>query len=103
MASKVKAKKSARKPAKKIKAPLQRAGRTSTSRLSSKNQLTVPVDIVRAVGLTAGDEVEFALNDNGFIEVTKIGTHNKLLDLAGTFSDIFDDFDLEAERDSWDR
>ena len=103
MVSKVKTKKSTRKPAKKIKAPLKRAGRTSTSRLSSKNQLTVPVDIVRAVGLAAGDEVEFIVNNNGFIEVTKIGTHNKLLDLAGTFSDIFDDFDLEAERDSWDR
>ena len=103
MVPKVKAKKSTKKPAKKIKAPLKRAGRTSTSRLSSKNQLTVPVDILRRVGLEVGDEVEFAVNNAGFIEVTKIGTHNKLLDLAGTFSDIFDDFDLEAERDSWDR
>ena len=103
MVSKVKAKKSTGKSAKKIKTPLKRAGRTSTSRLSSKNQLTVPVDILRRVGLEAGDEVEFTVSDTGFIEVTKIGTHNKLLDLAGTFSDIFDDFDLEAERDSWDR
>lgn len=103
MASKVKAKKSARKPIKKIKAPVQRAGRTSTSRLSSKNQLTVPVDIVRAVGLEAGDEVEFAVNNAGFIEITKVGTNSRLLELAGTFSDIFEGFDLQAERDSWDR
>ena len=103
MVLKVKAKKSAIKPVKKIKVPLKRAGRTSTSRLSSKNQLTVPVDILRRVGLEARDEVEFTVSDTGFIEVTMIGTHNKLLDLAGTFSDIFDDFDLEAERDSWDR
>ena len=69
MVSKVKAKKSARKPARKVTAPVQRKGRTSTSRLSSKNQLTVPVDILRSVGLEVGDEVEFVVNNAGFIEV----------------------------------
>lgn len=100
MAPKVKAKKSARKPIKKIKAPLQRAGRTSTSRLSSKNQLTVPVDIVRAVGLEAGDEVEFAVNNAGFIELRKYDKMRALDELVAKYGDLFADFDLAEERKS---
>ena len=103
MVSKVRAKKSTRKPAKKIKAPLKRAGRTSTSRLSSKNQLTVPVDIVRAVGLRIGDEVEFAVNGAGFIELRKYDRMQALNEFAEEFADLFVDFDLQAERDSWEK
>ena len=103
MTPKVKAKKRASKPVKKIKVPLKRAGRTSTSRLSSKNQLTVPVDIVRAVGLVAGDEVEFALNDAGFIELRKYDRMQALNEFAEEFADLFVDFDLQAERDSWEK
>lgn len=104
MAPKVKAKKTAKRPVPKAKEPAQRAGRTSTSRLSSKNQLTVPVDILRRVGLEVGDEVEFVLNDAGFIEVLRAPSINRdLLKLAGKYGDLFADFDLEAERDSWER
>ena len=104
MAPKVKVKKSAKRPVPKPKIPAQRAGRTSTSRLSSKNQLTVPVDILRRVGLAAGDEVEFVVNNAGFIEVLRAPNVNRdLLKLAGKYGDLFEGFDLEAERDSWER
>ena len=104
MASKVKASSKVKKPARKVKTPAQRAGRTSTSRLSSKNQLTVPVDILRKVGLEAGDEVEFAVNDADFIEVVRaVNSNRDLMKLAGSYSDLFADFDLEAERDAWAR
>ena len=104
MAPKVKVKKSAKRLALKPKQPAQRAGRTSTSRLSSKNQLTVPVDILRKVGLEAGDEVEFAVNDAGFIEVARaLSSNRNLVKLAGSYCDVFADFDLEAERDAWAR
>ena len=102
MIVKVKAKKSAPKPRPKVKAPAQRKGRTSTSRLSSKNQLTVPVDILRRVGLEAGDEVEFAVNDAGFIQIGVAGSRNSVLDLVGAFPGIFDTFDQESERATWD-
>ena len=102
MVSKVKVKKSARKPARKVKTPVQRKGRTSTSRLSSKNQLTVPVDILRSVGLAAGDEVEFVVNNAGFIEIQIAGIGNPILDLVGSFPGVFDAFDQESERASWD-
>ena len=104
MAPKVKAKKAAKRSIPKTKKPAQRAGRTSTSRLSSKNQLTVPVDILRRVGLAAGDEVEFVVNNAGFIEVLRAPNVNRdLLKLAGKYGDLFEGFDLEAERDSWER
>ena len=104
MTPKVKAKKSAKRSIPKVKEPAQRKGRTSTSRLSSKNQLTVPVDILRRVGLVAGDEVEFVVNDAGFIEVLRAPNVNRgLLNLAGKYGELFADFDLEAERDSWER
>lgn len=104
MAPKVKVKKKVNKLALKPKAPVQRAGRTSTSRLSSKNQLTVPVDILRRVGLEAGDEVEFVVNDAGFIEILRAPNNNRdLLKLVGKYGEVFSDFDLEAERDSWER
>ena len=105
MAPKVKAKKKPIKSARKIaptKAPARRAGRTSTSRLSSKNQLTVPVDILRRVGLKAGDEVEFVVNDAGFIQIQVEGQANSILNLVGAFPGIFDEFDQEKERAAWD-
>ena len=121
MVTKVKAKTAAKaagkKPVKKPgankavkKAPVDRAkksaraGRTSTSRLSSKNQLTVPVDILRSIGLTTGDEVEFSVNDAGFIEVKPVVSElNPVLELAGKYSKAFKNFDLAKEREGWVR
>ncbi len=102
MAPKVKVKKSANRPAPKRKQPAQRAGRTSTSRLSSKNQLTVPVDILRRVGLEAGDEVEFVVNDAGFIQIQVMADAHPVLNLVGAFPGVFDEFDQERERAAWD-
>ena len=102
MAPKVKAKKIAKRPAIKPKQPAQRAGRTSTSRLSSKNQLTVPVDILRRVGLMAGDEVEFVVNDAGFIQIQVMADAHPVLNLVGAFPGVFDEFDQERERAAWD-
>ena len=120
MVTKVKAKTAAKaagkKPAKNTavvkavkKAPVDkakksaRAGRTSTSKLSSKNQLTVPVDILRSIGLTTGDEVEFSVNDAGFIEVKPVLEENPIMRLVGIGTDIYKDFDLEKDRESWSR
>ena len=110
MVTKVKAKTAAKaagkKPAK--KAPVDkakksaRAGRTSTSKLSSKNQLTVPVDILRSIGLTIGDEVEFTVNDAGFIQIQVMADAHPVLNLVGAFPGVFDEFDQEKERAAWD-
>ena len=62
MANKVKVKKAA--PIK-----VARRGRKSTSKISPKNQLTVPVDILRKSGIKQGDLVDFHINHDGAIEV----------------------------------
>ncbi len=86
----------------KEKVKLARRGRKSTSKLSIKNQLTVPVDILRQVGIRAGDEVEFSLNGAGFIEVRPV-EENRLLDLSEKYGYLFKGFDLAKERESWNR
>lgn len=100
MKSKVKAKKILKKSARTVKKPVQRKGRTSTSRLSSKNQVTVPVDILRSVGLETGDEVEFAVNNAGFIELRQSDAMRALDQLAVKYGDMYADFDLAEERKS---
>ena len=92
MASKVKSKKSS----------VRRVGRTVRSRISSKNQITIPVEILRAQGLSQGDEVEFTVNDAGFIEVHPLAATGPLA-FAGAFTELFEGFDLEKERTSWNR
>ena len=96
MVSKVKVKK-------RVSPPKTRAGRTSTSRISSKNQVTIPVDILRAIGLQAGDDVEFAMNDAGFIEARKVEEKNLFLELSRVAGDTYRGFNLEEERKlNWD-
>ena len=84
--------------AKKAKPTATRRGRKSTSRISSQNQVTLPVDILRALGLEAGDEVTFELTENQAV-LKKIdeGTH-PLARLIATGENIYQDFDLEKER-----
>ncbi len=108
MVSKVKAKKkapvkkSAAKTSKKA-APIARKGRTSTSTLSAKNQLTVPVDILRALGISAGAKMEFEINASGAIEIKPVAkpSGHKILGLIGIAYGEYKDFDLRAERDAW--
>jgi len=54
------------------------------------------------VGLAAGDEVEFVVNDAGFIQIQVKGDAHPVLNLVGAFPGIFDEFDQERERAAWD-
>ncbi len=86
----------------KVKVKSARRGRTSTSKISIKNQVTVPVDILRQVGIQAGDQVEFSVNGAGFIEV-RPSEESGFSSLAGKYGYIFEGFDLVKERQSWNR
>jgi AbrB family looped-hinge helix DNA binding protein len=82
----------------------QRRGRTSTSRISAKHQVTVPVDILRAIGLEAGDKVKFEIKE-GAIAITpdELDQHPLRL-LIGAGGSDYDDFDLAKEREAmWPR
>lgn len=95
MATKVKAKAKAKKKS-------VRRGRTSTSRVSSKNQVTIPVDILRKVGLKEGDEVEFSVNENGKLEVVPV--KNPLDNVIGLFDRLGVEVDYEKEHEElWGR
>lgn len=45
----------------------ERTGRPLVGRISSKHQITIPVDLMRKVYLRAGDQVEFTLDAQGRI------------------------------------
>ena len=82
----------------------QRRGRTSTSRISAKHQVTVPVDILRAIGLEAGDKVKFEIKE-GEIAITpdELDEHPLRL-LIGAGGSDYDDFNLAKEREAmWPR
>jgi AbrB family looped-hinge helix DNA binding protein len=66
--------------------------------------LLVPIEIVEKLNLQEGDEVEFSVNDAGFIEVKPVASAlNPVLELAGKYSKAFKNFDLAKEREGWVR
>jgi len=76
------------------------AGLKKKSRINSKNQVTIPAAILRASELQAGDDVEFAVNEAGFIEARKAEGKNLFLELARAAGDTYRGFNLEEERKS---
>ena len=95
MANKVKVKKAV--PVKAV-----RRGRKSTSKISPKNQLTVPVDILRKSGIKQGDLVDFQINEDGAIEVRLLSAESegeKFIRLInGALSATMDQSDLAKLR-----
>ena len=78
-----------------------RRGRTSTSRVSSKNQVTIPVDILRKVGLREGDEVSFAVNEKNEIELRIAQKKEALIKLIALAEGMYEGYELREDRDSW--
>jgi bifunctional DNA-binding transcriptional regulator/antitoxin component of YhaV-PrlF toxin-antitoxin module len=80
-------------------APATRRGRTTTSRLSSKNQITLPVDVIRKAGFEVGDELKLTFHGGKVtIEKKKSGVE----EFAGSLPGIFENYDFEADRrDAW--
>ena len=76
-----------------------RKGRTNSSRLSSKHQVTIPVDVMREAGFKVGDEIVFS------VEEKKIVITKKPLDLlewVASLGGFYDGYDFAAERaDAW--
>jgi bifunctional DNA-binding transcriptional regulator/antitoxin component of YhaV-PrlF toxin-antitoxin module len=77
----------------------KRKGRTSSSKLSSKNQVTIPIEISRVAGFTVGDELTFRI-DEGRVVIEK--DQPKILGLIGLAGNDFDNFDWEKElKEAW--
>jgi bifunctional DNA-binding transcriptional regulator/antitoxin component of YhaV-PrlF toxin-antitoxin module len=70
-------------------------------KISSKNQITIPVDVLRASGLAAGDDVFIRSDGEGAIVVEARGS--RVRRHAGIFSGLYEEGYLDRLRDEWDR
>ena len=76
-----------------------RKGRTNSSRLSSKHQVTIPVDVMREAGFKVGDELVFKVEDNQVVVSKK---RVDLLEWIASLNGFYDGYDFAAERaDAW--
>ncbi|MDP2712505.1 MAG: AbrB/MazE/SpoVT family DNA-binding domain-containing protein [Solirubrobacteraceae bacterium] len=70
-------------------------------RVSSKNQVTLPVAAMRAAGLRAGDEVTIRPIGDGEVVVAARGS--RVRRHAGIAGGIYHPDELEQLRDEWER
>jgi len=70
-------------------------------RVSAKNQVTLPVEAMRAAGLRAGDEVTVRPIGDGEVVVAARGS--RVRRHAGIASGIYRKGELERLRDEWER
>ncbi|HEY7961781.1 MAG TPA: AbrB/MazE/SpoVT family DNA-binding domain-containing protein [Solirubrobacteraceae bacterium] len=71
------------------------------ARLSSKNQVTLPVAAMRAAGLHAGDEVTVRPLGEGEVLVAARGS--RVRRHAGIAKGVYRDGELDRLRDEWER
>lgn len=82
-----------------------RRGRSSTSRISAKNQVTIPVEILREVNLKSGDTVKFISNGDGQITLIKHEEpkwKSAMRELIGSEPGLSKRSDYKKEREEWD-
>jgi AbrB family looped-hinge helix DNA binding protein len=70
-------------------------------KVSSKNQITLPVETMRAAGLRAGDEVTVRPIGDGEIIVAARGS--RVRRHAGIAKSIYRDSELDRLREEWAR
>ncbi len=72
------------------------------AKLSSKNQITIPVDVLREAGLAAGDEVSVRASGRGRLEVERL--RDVFKEFAGSLPPgTYPPGYLDELRDDWDR
>jgi bifunctional DNA-binding transcriptional regulator/antitoxin component of YhaV-PrlF toxin-antitoxin module len=70
-------------------------------RVSSKNQVTLPVEAMRAAGLRAGEEVTVRPIGDGELIIAARGS--RVRRHAGIATGIYEPGELDRLRDDWDR
>jgi bifunctional DNA-binding transcriptional regulator/antitoxin component of YhaV-PrlF toxin-antitoxin module len=71
------------------------------SKLSSKNQITIPVEALRDAGLRAGDQVTVRATGRGRLEVVR--DRDWLEELAGSMPGVWPPGAAEELRREWER
>jgi bifunctional DNA-binding transcriptional regulator/antitoxin component of YhaV-PrlF toxin-antitoxin module len=69
--------------------------------VSSKNQVTLPVEVMRAAGLRAGDEITVRPVGDGEIVLAVRGS--RVRRHAGIATNIYERGELDRLRDEWER
>ena len=81
--------------------------RKGYTRLSSKNQVTIPLEVVRAAGASPGDEFK-VMQEDGKIVLERehsLGERRRaaIEKYAGSFTGLYPPNYLEDLRDEWER
>lgn len=79
---------------------VKRARRRGYTRLSSKNQATIPVAALEQAGLRPGDELKVEADGPGRVVLTRC--ENRFDKYAGAFPGVFPPGFLEELRAEWD-
>ena len=70
------------------------------SLISSKHQITLPIDAMREAGLAPGDDVQVVSAGPGRIEVVRID--DLVAQYAGSMKGVYPAGYLDALREEWD-
>jgi len=84
-----------------VSTPAKVRRRRGHTRVSSKNQVTLPVAALQEAGIAAGDELVVRVDGKGRLSLVR--ERDPLLDLIGSAPGLSARTDLEALRDEWER
>ena len=73
--------------------------RRGTSRISGKNQVTIPADAMRAAGLVVGDRLVARPDGPGRIVFER--EPDVLAEFSGVLTGVYEPGELDATRDEW--
>ncbi|MEX2373507.1 MAG: AbrB/MazE/SpoVT family DNA-binding domain-containing protein [Dehalococcoidia bacterium] len=82
-----------------VKNPTRRR-RAGVTRISTKNQVTIPVSVLRASGLRAGDSVTVTVDGAGKLRLE--AERDPLEEFAGCLTGVYEPGELDRLRDEWD-
>ena len=74
--------------------------RRGTSRISSKNQITIPADALRKAGLEVGDRVVAHAIGAGRVILER--EHDVVAEFAGALTGVYHPDELDDLRSEWD-
>jgi bifunctional DNA-binding transcriptional regulator/antitoxin component of YhaV-PrlF toxin-antitoxin module len=74
--------------------------RRGTSRISSKNQITIPVEALRGAGLEAGDRVIAHADGAGRLVLER--EQDVIAEFAGALTGVYAADELDTLRAEWD-
>jgi AbrB family looped-hinge helix DNA binding protein len=74
--------------------------RRGTSRISSKNQITIPAEALRSAGLEVGDRVVARADGAGRVVLER--EHDVIAEFAGALTGTYHPSELDELRSEWD-